>query len=61
MKRLSFVGIWFGSPSHSMKRFSNRWTVWVNGILSLSPGVVIGRPTGLPNCVTTTCSVSLTV
>ena len=61
MNRLSFVGIWFGSPSHSMNRFSNLWTVWVNGILSLSPGVMIGLPTGLPNWVTMTCSVSETV
>ena len=58
---LSLVGIWFGSPLHSSQRLSKVWTVWMNGTFMCRPGSVCGWPTGSPNWVMMTCSVSLIV
>jgi hypothetical protein len=42
-------------------RLSIGFTSWMKGSLIFSPAVVSGSPTGLPNCVIITCSISLTV
>ena len=61
---LSRVVISVGGPSHSRIRFSKRFTVWIIGSLKWRPAplgpswALIAALTGLPNCVTITCSVS---
>jgi hypothetical protein len=42
-------------------RLSMELTSWMKGTFILSPAVVTGSPTGLPNCVMITCSISFTV
>jgi hypothetical protein len=60
MYNLSSVGMSVGLPSHSRMRLSMRLTSWMKGTLSLRPAVVTAAPTGLPNWVMITCSISLT-
>jgi len=61
------VGISVAGPSQARMRFSMRLTSWTNGFLKCRPAslcsgsALIGSPTGLPNSVMKTCSVSSTV
>jgi len=50
-----------GTPVQRMTRFSRRFTSWMNGSLRWRPALVTAGPTGFPNWVMMTCSVSLTV